>query len=142
MLICDLCGQGVGPDCCRSYENQIRGYCHFCFVPRPEHNDVQPEHNGLQPEHNGLQPGHNVLQPEHNGLEPEHNVLQSDQKDLSLQNGETVVIHCDQSHHRGPCLLPHLITDPDPFAGTNPWDGNNEWDGGCEGVADMGSVTI
>ena len=90
-----------------------------------------------------MQPEHNGLQPEHNGLQPEQNGLQSDFVDLvnqSLQNGDEVIIHCNQSYHRGPCLLPHLITDP--FAGTNPWDGNKEWDGSCAGVADMGSVTV
>ena len=111
LLICDLCGQGVGPDCCRSHEDEIRAYCHWCREPRPEHNDVQPEHNGLQPEHNGLQPEHNGLQPEHNGLQPEQNGLQSDPVELvnlSVQNGETVIMHCNRSYHRAPFLLSHL----------------------------------
>ena len=111
LVICDWCGQGVGPDCCRFHEDEIRAYCHWCREPHPEHNDVQPEHNGLQPEHNGLQPGHNGLQPEHNGLQPEQNGLQSDFVDLvnqSLQNGGAAIIHCNQGYHRGPCLLPQL----------------------------------
>ena len=97
LVVCDYCGRGVGPDCCRFHEDEIRAYCHWCREPHPEHNDVQPEHNGLQPEHNGLQ--------------PEQNGLQSDFVDLvnqSLQNGGAVIIHCNQGYHRGPCLLPQL----------------------------------
>ena len=79
LVICDWCGQGVGPGCCTFHEDALRAYCHYCRAPPPEHNGLQPEHNGLQSEHN------------RHGSQP-----------------DTAIIHCNTGYHRAPLVYHSL----------------------------------
>ena len=118
LVICDWCGQSVGPGCCVFHEDALRARCHYCAGTaiihdrragwQPERDDLQPRHNGLQPEHHSAQPepeppshcDQNTTNPlrrlaaKAHGLQPEHDGLQPD----------SAMFHCNQGFHRSPTL--------------------------------------
>ena len=35
LIVCDDCGQSIGPGCCLFHEDRMRAFCHFCRGPAP-----------------------------------------------------------------------------------------------------------